>query len=216
MTTITPVDTTYIEAIAIKEGKLQVLPYSYWRQFDTNTHLSFMLKNGFYIIPTTELIDFLQNNIIEPAIEIGAGNGFLGRTLGVPFTDSKMQENPAIDLLYKLLGQPPIRYPDDVETLDAVDAVKKYTPTTVFGSYITFRYNESIGCGNAFGVDDQFIVKNCKRYIMIGNRSVDAHYLNPLMNMPHAEHYFEWLITRSAYQKEGRIFIWDNEIYTAT
>lgn len=205
------IDTGHIEKDVIIDNKLQVRPFSYWKQYDVTTWLNFMLKNGYYIIPTTELIDCLRTLIIGSAIDIGAGNGFLGRALGIPITDSKLQEDPSFQLYYKLAGQPVTYYPNDVEKIDAVDAIKKYKPDTVLGSYITCKYNEKLGMGNFWGVDDQFVVQNCKRYIMVGNKSVEVHKKNPLMERPHEEHYFDWLITRASDQEEGRIFVWTNQ-----
>lgn len=201
---IIPCDVSHINNEAYKDGKLQVMPSSFYKSFSDNEIKNFMHENGIYVLPTTELLDWLKENIFGKAIEIGAGNGALSRALGVPITDSRMQENPEIQLAYKLSGQPVIRYNDDVEKLTAEEAIQKYNPDTVFGCFITHKWNGANG--NYWGVDEIMLLKKVLQYIHVGNK--DTHINSAILRFPHDEHYFDWLITRSANQSQNRIFVW--------
>ncbi len=188
-------------------GKLLVKDFEFYNSFPVNTVRLFMLENGIYVLPTTELVAWIKENIIGTAIEIGAGHGAISRQLGIPITDSWMQDRPDIKLYYQMCGQPVIKYHQDVEKLDAIEAIKKYKPDTVIGAFITHKYVESINSGNAFGVKEEFILQNAQRYINIGN--LVTHRDKPILEFPHDEHYFQWIITRSADQKNNRIFVWN-------
>ena len=85
-----------------------------------------------YGLPTIELIEWLRKRIAgRDAIEIGSGTGDLAHHLGIPATDNRMQEWPEIKSNYEMMGQPVIKYPDFVQKLDALDAVKQYKPDIV-------------------------------------------------------------------------------------
>ena len=189
-------------------GHLIIHPFSFYKGIQRNDILHLMHKHGIYVLPTSELIDFLREKTVGSAIEIGAGNGAISRTLKIPITDSKMQDEPDAKLFYKLIQQPGIKYPSDCEKIDAIAAVKKYRPDTVIGAFITHKYvNETIG-GNYLGVKEEKIIALCKRYINIGNQI--THHSKPILKLGHTRHYFPWIITRSINQDENRIFIWDN------
>lgn len=114
-----------------QEGKLIIKPYAFWEKYSLDEIHNFTLTHAIYVIPTLELISFLKENILGNAIEIGAGNGSIGRALNIPITDSRMQERPDIRLMYLATSQPVIKYPEDVEKLDAIEAIHKYKPQTV-------------------------------------------------------------------------------------
>ena len=196
-------DTKEINSEFMIDGKLQVKPFSFIRKYPMNTIHLFMLEHGIYVLPTTELIDFLKENIIGNAIEIGAGNGAIGRALNIPITDSRLQERPDIIQYYKAMKQPIIKYPKDVEKMDGEIAVDKYRPDTVIGAFITHRWNGRNG--NAWGVDERNLLKMVKRYIHIGNLVTHQH--SDIIKDKHEEHYFPWIVTRAVHQKENRIFI---------
>lgn len=200
-----PCDISKIRNEAIKGGLLQVMPSSFYKQFTDNEIKFFMHQEGLYVLPTSELLEWLKNNIKGITIEIGAGHGALSRALKVPITDSRMQENPAIMLAYLAGGQPPIKYASDIEKLNAKEAIKKYRPNTVFGCFITHIFNGVNG--NAYGVDEINLLQCVNKYIHVGN--LDTHRNSALLTLQHTEHYFDWLITRSLNQKQNRIFIWE-------
>lgn len=101
-----------------------------------------------------------------------------------------MQERPEIKMYYLMGGQPVIQYPSDVEKLDAEQAINKYKPDTVIGCFITHKFDYSTNSGNAFGVQEEFIIKNVRRYINVGN--LETHRLKP---------------TRSVDQSKNRIWV---------
>src|ERR1035437_1149875 len=197
------------EKILDKDGKLIIKSYEFYREVDKNELKYFMLKNGIYVLPTSELIDWLKQNILPNAIEIGAGNGAIGRALGIPTTDSLLQTDPIIRLYYESMGQPVMDYPSDIEKLDAEQAISKYKPDCVVGAFITHKYKESIGSGNAFGVEEENILSKVQKYINIGN--LITHREKPILKLPHVREHFYWLITRSVNQLENRIFIFNKK-----
>lgn len=207
--TIFPADLTSLikDAINPVNGLLRVMPYSFYRDIEENTLKYFMHQYAIYVLPTTELIDWLKQNIIGNAIEIGAGHGAIARALNIPITDSRLQERPEIKLWYGMNGQPVIKYAKDVEKLDAEQAVKKYKPETVIGAFITHKFNSVVNNGNAFGVEEELILQSVKRYINIGN--LTTHKDKPILKLKHESLYFDWLITRSVIQQENRIFIFN-------
>lgn len=193
------------------EKKLIIKPYSFWKNRDLNERRYFMYVHGIYVLPTTELIEWLRTMIVGAAIEIGAGNGSIARTLGIPITDSRMQESPEIKFIYQMGGLPPIVYHNDIEKLDAIEAVKKYEPDTVIGAFITHKFDPKIGNGNALGVDEiKMLHKIKRRYINIGNKH--THKDKPLLKIPHTEYQFDWLITRSVDQYQNVIFVFDKAL----
>ncbi|MBO4499190.1 MAG: hypothetical protein J5732_02925 [Bacteroidaceae bacterium] len=118
-----------------KNGLIRPIPYNEIKNDTPDTLNTVMQAIGLYTFPTQELIDFLRQEIdddpaYEPhsAIEICAGTGWIGRALGIPITDSHIQERPDIRDTYIIQGAIPIIYPADVENLDALAAVRKYHP----------------------------------------------------------------------------------------
>lgn len=194
----------------IRDGLLQVKPFDYFKNIPENDIKLFMVEHGIYVMPTQELIEWLMDNIIGSAIEIGAGVGSIGRALGIPITDNKMQQWPMIKMMYEMMHQKPIEYPEDVEELDYADAVIKYRPETVIGGFITHKWLPGMDQGNEHGVREEFLLNNTKRYIMIGNRI--THAAKPILKRDHLELYFPWLVTRGMDQSQNRIFVWDSKI----
>jgi hypothetical protein len=109
-----------------------------------------------------------------PIIEIGAGNGTLAHGLKIPATDNKMQDAPMIQLYYKAMGQPTINYPEEVEKIDAIAAIKKYKPHTVIASWMTHKWieEEHDKGGNEHAPDEREIMELVDKYILIGNMGV--------------------------------------------
>lgn len=195
------------KSVINENGLLRVLPANFWLSFPFPVRRVFMHHHGIYVMPTSELIEWLAQNIIGNAIEIGAGNGAIARTLGIPITDSRMQEDPDVAFYYQQLKQPTIKYPDDVEKLNYTNAIKKYNPDTVIGAYITHKWRDDLQSGNYKGVREEEILKKVKRYINIGN-SV-THHDKPIRKLPHTEYYFDWIVTRAQDQKTNKIWVWD-------
>lgn len=195
----------------VMEGReMRILPASVWESFSWSEVRLLLHETGTYVVPTEELIEFLDGLIgEESAIEICAGNGFVGRELGIPVTDSyQQQDDPATSLLYSLAGQPTIKYPKDVVKLEANKAVDKFRPHTVIACYATHKWRYDTMSGNDKGVDFQKLLRKVKRLVLVGNTEV--HKDNPLMDIPHEEIILPGYITRSAHPETNRIFIWEN------
>jgi hypothetical protein len=200
-------DLSIFQTQVIPEGKINVLPFSFYAGMDHEAILHFMAVYGIYVLPTTELIDWLRNNIIGTTIEIGCGNGAIGRALGIPITDSKMQEKGEIKMYYNLVGQEPVSYPKDVIQLDGNEAVKKYNPDTVITAFVTHKFNGVDG--NMFGVVEGKILQQVKRYISISNEI--THAGKPILKHPHQSYHFPWLITRALDQSKNVIWVFDGK-----
>lgn len=197
------------------DGLLRVMPSSFYRQFSQKEIAVFCLLNGLYCLPTIELLDILNSLIMESsptrnAIEIGAGNGAIGRGLGITSTDNFLQDDPAIRAHYRQLGQQTISYGKHVIKLDANTAVETLRPDVVIGAWVTHRFNEEEPerGGNAFGIDEERIINQVKRYIVVGNKGV--HAAKPIMSRVTRVIEGDFLFSRSM-QNEGQeaIFIWD-------
>jgi hypothetical protein len=192
-------------------GLLKVMSAEFYSSVLHDDLKIFCHLHGVYTLPTIELIAWLRTHVVPgKTIEIGAGVGTVGRELGVPITDScYMRNNPEVRSYYALMGQPITEYHEDIVELDAVDAVNKYQPEVVIGCWITHKFDESAPEreGNMFGVDEEYILKRVKKYIMVGNRTV--HDLKPILKKPHKEYQFDWLYSRAANPKENVIYVWE-------
>ena len=196
---------------AVMDGReMKILPASVWESFSWSEVRMLLHETGTYVVPTEELIDYLDKLIgLEDTIEICAGNGFIGRELSIPVTDSYQQQDDAgTVMLYQLAGQPCIKYPKDVIKLEASKAVDKFRPHTVLACYATHKWRYDTMSGNDKGVDFQRLSRRVHRLILVGNTEV--HKDNPLMTLPHEEVVLPGLITRSAHPETNRIFIWEN------
>lgn len=167
----------------------------------------FMHKYGLYSFPTTELIEYFAR-IIEgkKAIEIGCGLSIIGRALGIPITDSKMQEWPTVKREYDRCQQPTIKYPVDVEELDALAAVRKYKPDIVIGSYITHLWKPGMQKGNMYGVDTIKLINSVNEYFMIGNQDVHTEE-DPAMKYLDKIERHDFIVTRGD-PAQAALFRW--------
>jgi hypothetical protein len=199
-------DVSHLAREVFKNGKIVIKPAAFYNDYTQNEIRLFLHHYAIYALPTQELIDWLRDHAIGTTIEIGAGNGAIGRALGIPITDNKMQNWPTIRAHYEKTGQPIIDYPDDVEELDYKVAITKYKPQTVIGAFITHKWKPGMEQGNMFGPEEEIILKRVKRYIMIGN--LVSHEAKPILRVKHQELYFPWLITRGVDQTKNRIFVW--------
>lgn len=206
----TNVSTERIRATVMDRREMKILPASVWDSFSWSEVRMLLHQTGTYVVPTEELIDYLDKLIgEESAIEICAGNGFIGRELGIPVTDSYQQQDDKESVLfYKLAGQPTIKYPKDVIKLEANKAVDRFRPHTVLACYATHKWRYDTMSGNDKGVDFRKLIRKIKRLILVGNTEI--HKDNPLMEIPHEEIILTGLITRSARPETNRIFIWEN------
>ncbi len=159
------------------DGRLAAVPTAVLSETTTPERALFGHKQGVYGFVTWELAAYLDALIGgRSAIEVGAGHGVLGQALGIPATDSRVQERPDVAAFYELTGQPVVSYGPNVETLDYRSAIEKYQPQVVVASWVTHLYDEKrhAAGGSVHGLDEPWILEHCEEYILIGNDTVHA------------------------------------------
>lgn len=193
------------------DGTIKPVPAAVLQEIPITTIQVWCVRRGVYQIPTEELLNWLTEHIRgKNAIEIGAGNGAIGRELGIPMTDSYIQTTPAIKAYYELLKQTPITPPSDVQKFEANEAVDHFKPDLVIGAYITQLYTEGYKHGSAFGVDEVFLIDKVQKYIHIGNDA--SHGDKKIMQeLPYVLQRFPWLVSRGMDQNLNHICIWEAE-----
>lgn len=169
-------------------------------------------KYALYQIPTRELIDFIKNEIQdEPTIELAAGNGCIGRALGIPMLDNHMQTWPQIIETYKVMKQPVIKYGEDVINMDGNEAVRKYRPLNVVAAWLTQKYEEGMKNGNMWGVDElQMFQDGIEKYIHIGNSATHGDK-KLFRHVKFKIHKFPWLLSRSIKREDNEIYVFTNK-----
>lgn len=168
-----------------KDGLIVPVNNSFLRSQNQNDIQYYTHLNAIYGIVTNELVEYIANIIKgKRAIEIGSGNGTLGRALSIPLTDSHLQARKDIKAFYKKINTEVINYPSDVKKITALKAIKTYRPEIVVGSWITHKYNPKKDKlkGNTFGVDECRILlkEKVKQYIMLGNINSE-HKIKPII-----------------------------------
>lgn len=203
-------DISKLEAMAFDDnGEFRILPASNWWQFTTEQRQLFGHKHAMYCIPTAELIEYLDRRIgNRDALEIGAGNGIVGRALGIRMTDSHQQAMPKYKELYHMSGQPVIKYGKDVLKMDALEAVKRFKPDVVIGCWVTHLWREAEGWrgGNEVGVDETKLIKRVDEYIVVGNHKV--HKDKPIMEDVENVQTPDWLVSRASAPIYNAIYTW--------
>lgn len=190
-------------------GRMRVLPAEFWASTTTQERALFGHLHGIYGFPTTELVEFLRNQIGDrSALEIGAGNGVLAEALGIRATDSFQQIQPKYRPVYEAMGQPIVPYGPNVEMLDAKLAVQRYKPDVVIGSWITHKYDRRRrrAGGNEAGVDEAAVIAKVQTYIHIGNEKV--HEGKAIWDQPHRRIRAPFVYSRSCNGSDDFIAIW--------
>lgn len=197
------------ELLLDADGRLRVVLASVLASTTAKERFMFGVRHGIYGLPTQELCDFLRKRIAgRTAIEIGAGHGVLAQALGIPATDSRLQEQPEIAAYYRAIGQPTVRYGVHVEKLDAAAAIAKYRPQVVIGSWITHLADPQRpeSGGSDHGVDEGQVIAACDEYICIGNQQVHQH--KPIWAIPHERVGPPWLYSRAVNGTPDFIACW--------
>ena len=213
-------DTSEVKQLLMRDGKVIPAPAKKIKDLGDEKIRFFCLEQGMYSVPTDEVIDLVDSLILnkDKAVEIGAGNGVYGRTLGIKSTDNFMQhpKNRAkfknCIAAYEKTGQPLVQYGDDVLELDAKDAVRQFKAETVVAAWVTHKYNHTKPHleGNMFGVDFDWILNrsHVKRLILIGNHN--THQNNPIMKREHQEYKVDGnMVSRSVRPELDCVFVWD-------
>jgi hypothetical protein len=197
-------------------GQLQVLPAIAYDYIDHTDLRVWCNQRGIYGLPTDETIAWLREFIGDrSAIELGSGNGAFGRALKVPLTDSRIQEDPEVKMSYMIQGQPTVPYANDVEKLEALEALAKYNPQVAFGSWLTNWIDPNkpfiAGAGSMYGLKEDLILAHpgLEAYVVIGNEEV--HRNKPIMALPHETIRAPWIRSRSRSPELNAIFVWRTE-----
>jgi len=208
---INRVDVSYLNPILLDdEGLIKPVSATTLQGIEEDHLKLWCVLNAIYQIPTLELIEFLKKYIEgKKAIEICSGKSGIGRALGIPATDSWMQTLPEIIVYYKSLGQEPITPPDYVEKIEANEAVKKYDPDIVLGSFITQRWlNEQDIDGNMYGPVEEEWVDAGKTYVHIGNEQ--THGKKRILSRQHKVFKSGCLRSRAVDESKNVIWIWND------
>lgn len=199
-----------LDAACLDEnGLLKAMPASFYAAHSADLSL-WCVRRGFYCLPTLELVEFIRDQIAsEESLEIGSGNGALGRAVGIPMTDSRLQERDDVKAIYDTLAQALVPYGPDVEKLTALEAIAKYQPRAVLAAWVTHRFdrNRPALMGNMYGVDESrmWSKKFIKRYIFIGHERI--HGLKPLLTVRHETHRLPYLYSR-ALDRQDVVWVW--------
>jgi hypothetical protein len=234
-----------IDQIYGSDNRIYPIPYSFIKN-DNDDTLNFVMQAcALYTFPTCELCEWLNSQIdddseYEPhsAIEICAGTGWIGRQLGIPITDLKAQEDPVMAGLMMQMVTKPVTYSDDVEKLEAQEAIAKYKPDIVIGSFVSSKKNilhnnkkktmilkEVSPMGITiehnlmelaekelpfFGVDVEKVIKTCWKTILVCN--LRTHRTQSYLKIPHQSLSFPWLVTRGDVS-QARILVFENKLW---
>jgi hypothetical protein len=208
MVTVLPdLDVSHLDQVLLDDrGQLRVVDSSVYEGIDPIELRVWCHKRAFYGLPTTELIAYLKTIIGgRSCIEVGSGNGALGRALGVPMTDNFCQRRPDVALLYTLQGQPLIDYGADVEQLEAKQAVKKYRPRVVVGSWVT-QWSDGSRPGCMFGIDEDWMLRRVKTYVIFGSLRNHSPQFKAIRAHPHRVVQEPWMWSRAP---DSALFVWD-------
>lgn len=206
-------DVSYMDEMLLDEsGRVRVLPCSEYKNIPADHIKMWGNKNGVYCLPTVELIEWLRDRIGgRKAVEICAGNGAIGRALGIVTTDSHIQTMPEMAAYYKSIGQKPISPPSDVYEFEANEAIDTLKPKVVVASYATQKYEPGderepkIG-SSVYGVDEIFLLQKVETYIFVGN---DASHGDKRINaIAHETIRPDWLVTRAMEPSKNFIKVW--------
>lgn len=206
-------DTSPIDREVMDGNRIRLLPAAVWRQFPHDLLRQWCNDRARYGVVTQELVDFIKPIINgRRALEVAAGMGDLGFHLGVPMTDSHLQERPMMRKYYETFKQTLTTPPADVRKRGAIQAIRDYRPQVVIASWLTQKFaagDEERGIGsNIYGPDEREIIWACDTYIHIGNAHV--HGDKRVLALPHETHRPDWMVSRAANQFANCIYIWES------
>jgi hypothetical protein len=193
------------------EGGITLESAAKWTSYHPYARAAWCQQHGFYGLPTRELVAFLREVIGDKrALEIGSGSAELGAHLEIPMTDSGIQCTPQMRLVYEMMGQRVTEPGPRVERLCAQEAIAKYEPQMVIGSWITRRFVPGVdveGAAQAFreGVDEEALLEQVPGYVLVGNTR--SHGEKTILSHPHVRLQAPWLLSRSIYAGDNVIYL---------
>ncbi len=205
---ITDRDTSHLDALLLDEqGRLKVVPAEVYAGIDWTDLRLWCHHHAIYGLPTTELVEYLKKFIGDrKAIEVGAGNGALGRALSIHSTDSFIQLQPNVRNLYRLQGQPIVQYGTDVERIEAKAAVTAHSPQVVIGSWVT-QFSDGTRPGSMYGLDEENILNRTEAYVVFGSKASHGGNMKLINQKDHRVIQEPWMWSR-AKAHDSALFIW--------
>lgn len=214
-------DVSYLDNLLLDENNLlRPVPTKLLNSIPQNHLLLWGTDHAVWQFPTIELIDWLKVQIGgRKALEICAGNGAIGRALGVTSTDNRSQSRPYVQrnmqAIYgaAILESATTNPPKDVKKFEAVEAIRIFRPQIVFGCFVTPKGRredaaKGIMC-NAYGPDMKELLSRVPVFIHFGNKA--THFENPIYKIPHEEYKFDWLFTKTFDPSLNRVWIWKHK-----
>lgn len=197
-----------------EKQQIRPVPFKEISSFSQNDITVFCFAMGIYQLPTTELIDWLREEMGDPAtvIEVGAGNGCIGRALGIKMYDNMHQDTEEMEMLYALQGQPTVSYGKDVIKMNGNKAVSGFRPKTVISCWVTQKFQQGddtrkVKIGSSmYGVNELDYIGKIDKYIHCGNWNVH-HDKRILSKVFFREYKFPWLISRSQSRDKNCIHV---------
>lgn len=214
-------DVSYLDSLLLDQGSLRMVDTSVLAAVPYDDLRYWCNRRAVYGLVTTELVAWLKARIGgRIAIEVGSGNGALGRALGIPRTDSRIQETPEMRSWYARQGQAVVTYGDDVEHLDAIAAVRRYRPKVVVGmwvtEYVSPHETPGPGGGSVFGIEEQKLFdEGVETYIVVGNMTVHGHkriLREPPSGVTVEGFSVPWIWSRSATPSQNCVLVWDKTV----
>lgn len=198
--------------IPLDNGHFPLWPAEKIRALDRTALRIWCHKYARYGLPSLEFIQWLNDYFgNSKAIEIGAGAADFAYHLGIPATDNRIQEQTDVAMFYALTGQPIIKYPDEVEKLDALEAIEEYNPDIAFGSWLTQWVDPNLppppGGGSVYGLHEDKILETGVTYMLLGNEAI--HGQKKIMKAKHTTINLPFLCSRATYPELDRIYIWN-------
>lgn len=204
------------QALEIKNSwdLLKPVSMSFYKKFHPMAWLLACNMSGVYQIITEELVDFVKHLTNgKKTIEVCAGYGTLGRSLGIPITDRKLHLDPRAKLEFEIrtneINQLP-DYPDDVIEMTANKAHREYKPDWVVGSWITQKLLPGNKHGMMYGAEEEKFIES-SNYLHIGSGHLAVHQNKRIMKVPHILVEADWIIDKTSYKSTSQMRIWSKE-----
>lgn len=207
--------TGHLDQLFLENDQLRLLPAATYLAADPIELKLWCHRRAVYGLPTVELVEWLKTQIGgRTALEIGAGNTGLGAHLGIPMTDSYIQQHPAVMAYYLGIGQPTTHpNPDKIQRIPADVAVTVFKPQVLIASWFTRLFEvgkdtEGVVQASIYGAREEDLLDAVDTYIHVGNEA--QHGQKTLLSRPHEKLKFPWLLSRTLDQSTNVIYVWSN------
>lgn len=197
-----------------EEGRIKPVAFKEINRFSQNDISAFCVRHGLYQLPTIELIKWLKEEMGDPshAIEVGAGNGCIGRALGIKMYDNMHQDSDLMQEYYATMNQPTVKYGGDVIKMNGNKAVNCFRPKVVISCWVTQKFLQGDSerkpptNSSMYGVNELDYIGKLEKYIHVGNENVH-HDKRLLRKVWYREYKFPWLVSRSLDRDKNVIYL---------